>query len=123
VGIDVGITWEYGNRTGFLRDLEESTDVPFTHVQGLGNFAAPKPPPTNALSNPTRGASFRLIVSVFRGFMGDTFTDQLGEDIFIDQRQSGSSGLTCPAHSGRIAPRCREPHPRCANARNESSRD
>ena len=31
-------------------------------------------------------ASFRLIESVFRGFMGDTFTDQLGEDIFIDQR-------------------------------------
>src|SRR5215831_4407800 len=26
VGIDVGITWEYGNRTGFLRDLQESSE-------------------------------------------------------------------------------------------------
>jgi len=26
VGIDVGITWEYGNRTGFLHDLQESSE-------------------------------------------------------------------------------------------------
>ena len=26
VGIDFGITWEYGNRTGFLRDLQESSE-------------------------------------------------------------------------------------------------
>src|SRR6266545_4737202 len=38
---------------------------------------------------------------------GDTFTEQLRGDIFIDQQQTGDGNLTWRARSGRIGGRCR----------------
>jgi hypothetical protein len=46
----------------------------------------------------------------------DTFTDQLREDIFIDQQQFKGPDLTCDPRSGRIGAMWDRGYPRCDKA-------